>query len=106
MKKLFDLPPTIRSHSLLWSPTRFWLGTAFGWGQDGHRITAEIAERNLTPEAEAALREIPGNERLAEISAWPDEIRSDGTRDFAKPWHYISIDDEESRGCGIRSVRS
>lgn len=66
------------------------------WGQDGHRITAEIAERNLNPAAHAAIRELLGEETLAELSTWGDEIRSDGTWDFAKPWHYISIDDEET----------
>lgn len=70
--------------------------SALGWGQDGHRITAEIAERNLTPEALAEVREIIGGETLAEISTWADDIRSDGTWDFAKPWHYISINDDES----------
>lgn len=70
--------------------------TALAWGQDGHRITAEIAERNLTPEAVAEVREIIGEETLAEISTWADDIRSDGTWDFAKPWHYISINDDES----------
>lgn len=68
----------------------------FGWGQDGHRITAEIAERNLTPAAAAGVRAILGEESLAEISTWPDEIRSDPAWDFAGPWHYISIDDDES----------
>lgn len=70
--------------------------SCYGWGQDGHRITAEIAECNLSPEALSRVREIIGNESLAEISTWADEIRSDGTWDFAKPWHYISIDDDES----------
>lgn len=70
--------------------------TASGWGQDGHRITAEIAERNLTPKALARVRKILGEETLAEISTWADEIRSDGSWDFAKPWHFISINDEES----------
>jgi hypothetical protein len=69
---------------------------ARGWGQDGHRITGEIAERNLNPKALTAIREILGDESLAEISTWPDDIRSDGTWDFATPWHYISIDDDES----------
>ncbi|MEC5128265.1 S1/P1 nuclease [Verrucomicrobiales bacterium BCK34] len=69
---------------------------AHAWGQDGHRITAEIAERNLNPKALAAVREILGDESLAEISNWGDEIRSDGTWDFATPWHYISIDDDET----------
>ncbi len=70
--------------------------TVYAWGQDGHRVTAEIAERNLTPKAVAAIRKIAGPETLAELSTWADDIRSDGTWDFAQPWHYISIDDEES----------
>lgn len=74
------------------------LGThkACAWGQDGHRITAEIAERNLNPKALAAVQEILGEESLAEVSNWGDEIRSNGTWDFAMPWHYISIDDDET----------
>ena len=67
-----------------------------GWGQDGHRITAEIAERNLTPTALAETRKILGNESLAEIATWADEIRSDPTWDFAKAYHFISINDEET----------
>ncbi len=69
---------------------------AFGWGQNGHRITAEIAERNLNPKALAAIRAFTGDESLAELSTWADDIRSDGTWDFAQPWHYISIDDDET----------
>lgn len=70
--------------------------SVFGWGENGHRISAELAERNLTPEAKAAIREILGDETLAEISIWPDHIRSDPSWDFAQPWHYISIDDDET----------
>ncbi len=70
--------------------------TAFGWSQNGHRVTAEIAERNLTPAAKAAVGKILGPETLAEISIWADDIRSDNSWDFAEPWHYISIDDDEA----------
>ncbi|MCB1063611.1 MAG: S1/P1 nuclease [Verrucomicrobiae bacterium] len=72
------------------------LSSAFAWGQNGHRITSEIAERNLSPKSLAVLRSILGEETLAEISTWPDDIRSDGTWDFVQPWHYISIEDDES----------
>ena len=71
------------------------LSSAFAWGQNGHRITSEIAERNLSPKSLAVLRSILGEETLAEISTWPDDIRSDGTWDFVQPWHYISIEDDE-----------
>ena len=71
------------------------LSSTFAWGQNGHRITSEIAERNLSPKSLAVLRSILGEETLAEISTWPDDIRSDGTWDFVQPWHYISIEDDE-----------
>lgn len=70
---------------------------ADAWGQNGHRITSEIAERNLTPATRAALTEIlPAGESLAEISTWADHIRSDPAWDFIQVWHYISIDDDET----------
>lgn len=65
----------------------------FGWGENGHRITAEIAERNLDPHTRRVVREILGEEHMAEIATWPDDIRSDKSWDFAKPWHFYSIDD-------------
>ena len=65
-------------------------------GQNGHRIVADIAEEHLTPEAKAALMEITNGDPLAKLATWPDEIRSDKHWDFAKPWHYVSVDDDES----------
>ncbi len=70
---------------------------AHAWGQNGHRITSEIAERNLTPAAREGLKKIlPAGESLAEISTWADHIRSDPSWDFIQIWHYISIDDDET----------
>ena len=34
----------------------------FGWGMDGHRITAAIAASLLTPEARAAVADLLGEE--------------------------------------------
>jgi len=71
------------------------LHPAFGWGQNGHRITAEIAEKNLSPRATEAVSSIIGDEKLAEIATWPDDIRSVNNWDFSQPWHFLSIDDDE-----------
>ena len=70
--------------------------SAFAWGQNGHRITAEIGERNLNAKANRVLRSIIGNETLAELATWPDDIRSDASWNFSQPWHFLSIDDDES----------
>ncbi len=68
---------------------------AFGWGQNGHRVIAEIAERRLGGKSRAELSKILGPVTLAEISTWGDEIRSDPEWDFVEPWHYVSIEDEQ-----------
>lgn len=69
--------------------------TASALGPNGHRIVAKIAEDNLEPAAKKALMEISNGDPLAKLANWPDTIRSDESWDYAKPWHYISIDDDE-----------
>jgi len=66
---------------------------ALAWGKTGHRVTGAIADRHLSDEARAAIREILGVEDLAEASNWPDFMRSSG-EDFwraAGPYHYVTI---------------
>ena len=72
------------------------INNAFALGANGHRIVAKIAEDNLTPSANQALMKLTQGVPLAKLSTWADEIRSDKKWDHAKPWHYISIDDDES----------
>lgn len=69
---------------------------AAAWGPNGHRVVGQIAENHLTPEARAALEELLGAESLARAGTWADEIRSDPAWNRAAPWHYISIDDDET----------
>ncbi|WP_020407509.1 S1/P1 nuclease [Hahella ganghwensis] len=69
---------------------------ALSFGPNGHRIVARIAEDHLSPEAKAAIFKITEGRHLAQSATWPDEIRSDSGWDFAKPWHFVSIDDDES----------
>ncbi|OZG74747.1 hypothetical protein BTA51_03610 [Hahella sp. CCB-MM4] len=69
---------------------------AMSFGANGHRIVARIAENHLTPKAREAIFKITGGKHLAQLATWPDEIRSDSNWDFAKPWHFVSIDDDES----------
>lgn len=77
--------------SLLAAPT-----AAFAWGPNGHRIVGQIAANHLTDEAKRAVDCLIGPQSLAQASTWPDEIRSDPAWKRADPWHYISIDDEET----------
>ena len=98
----FCLPPLVRSLYFSILVTLALAGlpaekTAHAWGQTGHRVTAEIAERNLSAISHTALAKIvEKGETLAELSTWADHIRSDPSWDFVAPWHYVSIDDAET----------
>jgi hypothetical protein len=62
----------------------------------GHRVTARIAERSLTPKAREAIKALldPG-ESLADASTWADEHRRDIKG--SAPWHYVDVPLDEPR---------
>lgn len=62
-----------------------------GWGGEGHRIIGTIASSDLTPATAAAVRELLGDQTLADACCWADEIRSDHRYDWIKPLHYINL---------------
>ena len=69
---------------------------ASAWGPTGHRVVGRIAERHLSEAAARGVAGILGSESLVQAATWPDEIRSDPAWDRAKPWHFVSLDDNES----------
>ena len=66
------------------------------WGPAGHRVTALVAESHLTDKARAAVRELLNGDSLPKVSTWADEIRSDPDWNYAAPWHYVNIEDDET----------
>src|SRR5262245_31655917 len=66
------------------------------WGRLGHRLTARLADRDLTPQAKAAVAALlaPG-ESLADASMWADEHKRQ-IRGSA-PWHYVDVPLDEPR---------
>ena len=67
---------------------------AIAWGQTGHRVTGEIAEAYLSPQAAEAVANLLGSEDLAEASTWADEMRSNPSEFWQKtasPWHYVNV---------------
>jgi nuclease S1 len=78
---------------------------AQAWGPEGHSIVAEIAQRRLTPEAAAKVREILGeNASLASIASWADDYRA--VHLDSAGWHFVDIplaaeDYQEGRDCGL-----
>lgn len=64
------------------------------WGQNGHRIIGKIAENHLTVETRRAIYPLLNGDKLAEVTTWADEMRSnpaDFWKNDSKKWHYINI---------------
>ena len=74
--------------------------SAYGWGPVGHRVVAEIAQRHLTPAAQAKVTSLLEGRTLADVSNWPDELRSDPRFDKYKPIHFATVKD------GVASYRN
>lgn len=67
---------------LLWIPAQ----NALAWGEEGHRLIGEIADRYLSPKARAQILgllkddrladgELSGRRTLGEVASWADEIK-------------------------------
>ena len=66
------------------------------WGQNGHRITGEIAESHLSRKAKKAVDKILKGQSLAFVSTYADEIKSDKKYRKYYSWHYINMDLEDT----------
>ncbi len=62
---------------------------AWAWGNEGHRIIADIAWDHLTPATREKLQPFLEGGDLASISTWADDIRPD--RPETALWHYVNI---------------
>ncbi len=51
-------------------------GPAYPWGVEGHRTVADLARERLSPSARAAVVRILGNDDLAAVAVWADDLRS------------------------------
>lgn len=66
---------------------------AQAWGQNGHRVVGQIAQAHLTDTTKTKLLPLLSGESLAQISTWPDEMRSAPGEFWQKKssrWHYIN----------------
>ncbi len=86
----------------------------FGWGREGHRIIGNIAAKLLTPKAAAAVKDLLGEQTLADVSMWADEIERDRDYEWASPLHYAHVDpghdgfdlhrDCPEKGCVVSAI--
>lgn len=91
-------------------------GQAYAWGQQGHRITAAIAEYHLSPQAKAWLKPLLVPQGLAKMATYPDDMRSNPDpfwQHAADPYHYVTLrqtphyhpEDEPAEGDAISALR-
>src|ERR1043166_6217949 len=66
------------------------LQAAYHWGQDGHSIVAEIAQRRLNDDARKAVDKILKHGSLASVSSWADDVKFTDRPD-TKHWHFVDI---------------
>jgi hypothetical protein len=81
---------------------------SLAWGPEGHRIIADIARSRLHEITRRHIRELLGDDDLAAISTWADEIRPQRPETFG--WHFVDIPMtatgfSESRDCYRRSEK-
>ncbi|MFT3897951.1 MAG: S1/P1 nuclease [Thermomonas sp.] len=80
---------------------------AGAWAALGHRMVGAIAERHLTPETEARVRELLAGEpdpTLAGVAYWADAMRNEDPARFKQTsrWHYINA---QGGGCDFDPIR-
>jgi hypothetical protein len=75
---------------------------ARAWGPDGHRIVAELAQRHLSPAAEAQVERLLAPEhttRLADVANWADNLQDDPAQQAlwkaTRTLHYVNFGDRD-----------
>jgi len=64
------------------------------WGKTGHRVVGKIAFNHLSIPARKAVEAILDGDSLAQVTNWPDFMRSNDDPFWHKwsvSWHYVSI---------------
>ena len=61
------------------------------WGNIGHKVVGEIAERKLNPKVKLIVNDLLDGESMANASTWADEIKSDPLYKQYNPWHYVNM---------------
>ncbi len=68
----------------------------FAWGNTGHRVVGEIADRFLDVDTSVKVFKILKGQGLAHVATWPDEIKSDPTNyQYTYSWHFTTWPTEE-----------
>lgn len=61
------------------------------WGQEGHRIIAQVAYDNMNCRARKQVDKILGKHGMIYVANWPDEIKSDTIYPTSFDWHFQDL---------------
>jgi S1/P1 Nuclease len=61
---------------IVWFVALFFMTPAYPWGAEGHQAIGEAARAILTPEARIEIQKILGDDDLASIAVWLDDLRN------------------------------
>ena len=72
------------------------------WGALGHKLVGELAQRHLTPAANAEVARLLAGEpdpTLAGIANWADTLRNSDPERFKQTsrWHYVNLSSDQCR---------
>lgn len=63
--------------------------TAFSFGPIGHRAIGLVAQANLTPKAQAVVKQLLGMESMADVANWADQVRGEGKVYQQANWYHF-----------------
>lgn len=75
------------------------------WGQNGHRVTGEIAENHLTKKAKRKIDKLLNGQSLAFVSTYGDEIKSDRNYNQYFSWHYVNMNLNETYETAVKNPK-
>ena len=86
----------IRIHTFLVSCLLLFPLQALAWSNLGHRLVGDIAQRHLTPAANAQVAELLQGEAepsLAGVASWADTLRKSTPQSYpgSDRWHYVNF---------------
>ncbi|MFC3563387.1 S1/P1 nuclease [Pedobacter jamesrossensis] len=65
--------------------------TLISWGYTGHRTIGKITEHYLSENAKAAVKDLLGNESLADAATWADDARKYPELKETANWHFLNL---------------
>ena len=66
----------MRIFVIVWSVAIFFATPVYPWGAEGHQAIGEAARTMLSSKARGEIQKLLGNDDLASIAVWLDDVRN------------------------------